>query len=338
VRVLVTGGTGFVGCHTVSALLKLGHEVCLLIRNPNRLERALAPLGIGAVDHVVGDVTDRNAVERAIVGCDAVFHAAAVFTLDQRREEEVMHVNVRGTELVFEAAMAGNLDPIIHVSSVSALYPPVGNMVGPDEEVKNPKNFYARSKALSERIARKFQAAGAPVVTVYPGSIWGPFDPTLSDGIEVILSYVKRGFIPVTPGGIPMVDVRDLAAVHAAAMRAGRGPRRYMAGGHFINNAELIDILNSITGENLRKLFVPGSLIRGIGRFGDIARRVTGIDIGLTYEAMVTLTRGVPCDDSRIREELGVHPRSTAETLRDTLRWMLAEGILEPRHVGHLAD
>jgi UDP-glucose 4-epimerase len=337
-RVLVTGGTGFIGCHTVAALVKGGYDVRLLVRNLDRIAQALDPLGVVPASHVVGDVTDAAAVARAVEGCDAVVHAAAVFTLDRRRDEEVMHVNVRGTELVFDAALRAKLDPIVHVSSLSALFPPAGDRLGPDEPVKDPQDSYARSKAAAERIARAHQAAGHPIVSVYPGSVWGPSDPTFSDGVALIMQFVDRGFLPVTPGGIPMVDARDVAAVHAAALRPGRGPRRYMVSGHFLKNAELVDTLNALTGRRIRKLPVSGALIRGIGRAGDVARGTFGIDIGLSYESMLTLTRGVPGDDSRIAEEWGIHCRPAAETLGDSLRSMYQRGIVGRRVVGRLAD
>lgn len=336
-RILVTGATGMVGCHAVAALVNAGHDVRLLVRNPDRVERALDPLGVRVLDRVVGDVTDPDAVEQAVSGCDALIHAAGVFTLDRRRDDEMMHVNVRGAEIVFDAALRAKLDPIVHISSVTALFPPTGDGFGPDEAVKDPKDMYARSKAAAERIARRHQEAGAPIVSIYPGSIWGPDDPTLADGIEVIMMFVKLGFIPVAPGGIPIVDVRDLAALLLATMEPGRGPRRYMAGGAFLNNAELTDILNELTGRRIRKFHLPGALFRGIGRLGDATRRSIGLDIGLTYEATVTLTHGVACDDSRVLEDFGIRFRPVAETLRDALSWMHAEGILNRRQVGDLA-
>ena len=189
----------------------------------------------------------------------------------------------------------------------------------------------------AERIARRHQADGAPIVSVYPGGVWGPCDPTLGEGIEIILMFVKRGIIPIAPGGIPIVDVRDLAALHLAAMQPGRGPRRYMAGGNFLGVAELTDTLSELTGRKLRKVPVSGALMRGIGRAGDAIRHGTGFNIGLTYEAAVTLTRGVPCDDSRVFDDFGIRFRPAAETFRDTFRWMHAEGILSRRQAGDLA-
>jgi len=337
-RVLVTGGTGFVGCHTVAALAERGHAVRLLVRNPARVTASLAPFGIRDVETVVGDVTDAAAVERAIAGVDALVHAAALFTLDRRRDAAVMRVNVEGAERVLGAAVRAGLDPIVHVSSVSALFPPTGDRLTPDEPVKQPREPYASSKAAAERMVRGLQEQGAPLVSVYPGSVWGPCDPTLAEGIRLIMRFVSAGFIPVTPGGIPVVDVRDIAAVHAAAMVPGRGPKRYMVGGNFLSNSDLTDVLNAVTGRHLRKIWVPGSVLRGVGRVGDRLGRHLGLGIALTYEATSTLTHGVPSDDSRIVEELGVRCRPAEETLRDALRWMFEQGLVSARAVGRLAE
>jgi len=83
-RILVTGGTGFVGSHTIAALVRNGHEVKLLVRAPERIVPALELLGVKECPYVVGDVTDSEAVERAMEGCDAVVHAASVYSLDPR--------------------------------------------------------------------------------------------------------------------------------------------------------------------------------------------------------------------------------------------------------------
>ena len=324
-RVLVTGGTGLVGCHTIAALRAAGHEVRMLVRDPQRIPRALGPFGIDAVDHAVGEITDERAVSAALAGCDAIVHAAALFTLDRRRDEEVQRTNVVGSEIVLGSAVRRGLDPVIYVSSVSALFPPDGDCFTPDTSVKHPKDAYARSKADAERFARGLQEEGAPVVITYPGGVWGPRDPTHGDGVRIITSYLRRGFMPVPPGGIPIVDARDVAAVHAAAMRPGRGPRRYMIGGTFLNNRELAEIVSDLTGRRILAIPVPAAVLLGIGALGDVLRRLASIDIGLTYEAIVTLVGGVPCDDSRAAEELGVVPRPVRESRNWSALWGRAD-------------
>src|SRR5262249_15028402 len=157
-RVLVTGGTGYVGSHSIAALVRAGHRVRVLARSPERVAAALEPLGVDGVETVIGDVTDPAAVERALEGCDAVLHAASVFSLDARKADEMRTVNVRGTEVVLDTAYRRGLDPIVFVSSELALLPPVdGAVLTPDSPVGQTDWAYCRSKADSELVARRYQ-------------------------------------------------------------------------------------------------------------------------------------------------------------------------------------
>src|SRR5262249_35754736 len=122
--VLVTGGTGYVGSHSIAALVGAGHRIRVLARSPEKIPAALNPLGVDGVETAIGDVTEPPAVERALEGGDAVRHAASRCSLHPRRGEEMNSVNVRGTDIVLGAAHRLGLDPIVHVSSEVALLPP----------------------------------------------------------------------------------------------------------------------------------------------------------------------------------------------------------------------
>jgi len=112
--VLVTSGTGYIGSHSVAALAKAGHRIRVLARSAEKVPAALGPLGLEGVETALGDVADPAAVERALAGCDAVLHAASVFSLDARKAGEMNAVNVRGTEVVLGAARVGSagLQPV----------------------------------------------------------------------------------------------------------------------------------------------------------------------------------------------------------------------------------
>lgn len=171
---LVTGGTGYVGSHSIAALARAGHGIRVLARSSTRVPAALGPLAVEGVETAIGDVTDPAAVERALVGCDAVLHAASVFSMDARRADEMHSVNVRGTEIVLDTAHRLGLDPIVYVSSELALLPAAdGDVLTPDSPVKRPPGPYCRSKADSELVSRKHQALGAPVVSIMPAAVWG---------------------------------------------------------------------------------------------------------------------------------------------------------------------
>jgi dihydroflavonol-4-reductase len=173
-RVLVTGGSGFIGAHSAHALSDAGHALRFLARSPERLARTLAPLGVPFDDTVVGDVTDEGSVRRALDGCDAVLHAAGVVATGNAAALEMAATNVGGTRTVLGTAAELGLDPIVHVSSGSALYPTSEPSVGPDDPVVEGLGAYGESKARAERFARELQAQGAPVVCTYPVMVLGP--------------------------------------------------------------------------------------------------------------------------------------------------------------------
>jgi dihydroflavonol-4-reductase len=339
-RVLVTGGTGYVGSHTVAALLRAGHEVTVLARSPDRVAPALEPLGVdpAAVRTAPGDVTDPAAVERAMQGQDAVLHAASVFSMDARKADEMRSVNVAGTEMVLETAARLGLDPIVYVSSELALLPPVdGAVLTPDSPTGHAPTPYCRSKADSEEVARKFQERGDPVVAILPAAIWGPQDPHLGEGAMLCRNVVRRTYPFVMNGGMHIADVRDVAAVHAAVMEPGRGPRSYFVTGHYVTLKEMQRTLGDLTGRRIRSLTAPRWFLAGFGRVADWFQRRMKRRLPWTYEGIWVLNTRARCDDSRTRTELGVAPRDIRETFADTVRWLVSAGQLTPKQAGRLA-
>jgi dihydroflavonol-4-reductase len=339
-RVLVTGGTGFVGCHTVAALVGHGHQVRLLVRDPARIAPALGPLGIAEVDAVVGDVTNPATVQQAMAGCQAVVHAASVYSLDPRRADVMAQTNPVGTDIVLGAAQRQGLDPIIYVSSVGVFWPitaarltagsPLGAGVGP----------YTRSKIAAELVARGYQQAGAPVVITYPAGVLGPHDPHLSDTVRAIRD-VLRGRWPVLPQGrLPLVDVREVAALHAAVLRPGRGARRYLLASPAVELVDLVGWCGKLTGRRLPQTTSPDWLLRPASRLVDRAQRLVPVRLPVSAEAVaVTLSVGadVEVDDTAARQELAVQRRDLRQTLADTVRWLAEQGHLTARQAGALA-
>jgi nucleoside-diphosphate-sugar epimerase len=333
-RILVTGGTGFVGSHSVAALMADGHEVKLLVRSPDRIAPALAPLGVKErLDHVVGDVTDRDCVERALTGCDAVLHAAAVYDLDARAYPGIARVNVAGAETVLRAAVARGCDPVVHVSSFVALLRRRAT-VTPDSALSSASSVYVRSKIASEAVARELQHGNAPVVVVQPGAVLGPGDPHLGDSTRR-LRDVLRGRYPMWPtGGIHVVDVRDVARVHAAVMTAGAGPRRYLVPGHFVDGRTMFTTLHAVTGRRLAHLVVPATMLLPVAWASSAAQRVLPFHLPVDYEAVLVTRYGTRCDDSRARSELGIQPRPLEEIYSDTVRWLHRSGVLTASEAG----
>jgi nucleoside-diphosphate-sugar epimerase len=337
IRILVTGGTGYVGSHAVAALVRGGHEVRLLVRSPERIAPALAPHGIGGeVEHAIGDVTDAATVGAAIDGCDAVLHAASVYSLDARDREAMGRVNVPGTEIVLGEAARRGLDPIVYVSSTAAFLPGEG-AIDPDSPPGSPATAYSRTKADAERAARAAQERGAPVAIVSPGAVFGPDDPHLGQMHLLLRDLLKRR-LPVAPrGGFHAVDVRDVAATLSALAEPGRGPRRFLVPGHSVTIAEIAAELSALTERRLPCLSVPAAGLRPMGRVADRVARVAPFRMPVSWEGISTTGCDLKVDDSRAREQLGIGPRPFAETLADSVRWLRDEGRIRPREAGSLA-
>jgi dihydroflavonol-4-reductase len=337
--VLVTGGTGYVGSHSIAALAGAGHRVRVLARSPEKIRAALGPLGVDGVETAIGDVTDPAAVERALEGCDAVVHAASVFSLDTRRTGEMNSVNVRGTEIVLGTAHRLGLDPIVHVSSEVALLPPGdGEVLTPDSPVKRPPWPYCRSKADSELAARRFQAAGAPVVSVMPAAVWGPQDPHLGEGAMLATNVLRNRYPVVMAGGMHIADVRDVAAALAAVLQPGRGPRSYTVTGHYVTMPNIIRTLGDLTGRRIRFVTLPAGFLAAFGRTADLVQRRLRTRLPWSAESIWIMNCDARCDDSKTRDELQLEPRPLGETFADTVHWLVEAGHLTPRQAGRLGQ
>jgi dihydroflavonol-4-reductase len=342
-RVLVTGGTGYVGAYAVQALIAAGHTPRLLVRNPARVATTIGAIGvdINTLEIAPGDMTDEAAVVAALDGVDAVIHGAAVVAaLNQSDAAGAVETNVLGAKTVINAALAAGCDPVVHISSVAALFTPAEPIITSDlAPAVNATSPYTKSKALAEQFARARQADGSPVVIVYPGGVSGPAaGEVFGDVAEGFISMLKPGLVPLKDGAIGVIDVRDLAAVLTAAMVPGLGPRRFIAGGELIGMQEVGRLLRAATGRRMPVVPLPGIAFRGLGRLVDQIRKVVPFDTVYTAEAMALLTLARPTDDSAVHDQLGVTYRPVAETVQAMVRALYDANRLTAKQVGAIAQ
>jgi dihydroflavonol-4-reductase len=336
-HVLITGGTGFIGAHSVAAVLAAGHRVRLLVRNPAWVERALPPLAVepGSIEVVTGDTTRRADVEDAVAGCDAVLHAAGLYSFDSRAAAGMAAGNVHATDVVLAAARAARLDPIVHVSTFGALLPAVAGRLSTGSPPGRPREAYLASKAQAEAIARRHQQDGAPVVITYPLASLGPGDPRLGDQLRRVRD-VLRGLMPLWPdGGFPVGDVRDVARLHAAVLQPGLGPRRYVAPGRYVSTRDFLDQLRAATGRALPAVHLPARLLLPAGALAGLAQRVTPVALPVSYGAIYLCRHAVPIDNHETAALLGDTGVPLEETMAATVRWLAGAGLISRRQAGH---
>jgi dihydroflavonol-4-reductase len=331
--VCVTGGTGFVGAHSVAAILRAGHRVRLLVRDPSTVDESLTPLGVSPreVEIVAGDVLDEAAVARAVRGADAVLHAASVYSFDPRHRAELRRTNESGTEVVLAAARSAGVARTVHVSSVGALFPSPREPLDTGSPVGRPREPYLASKAAAERVARRHQAGGAPVVITYPPALLGPHDPKLGDQ-TARLRDALRGLMPIWPtGGFPLGDVRDTAALHAALV-AGDGAGRYFGSGHYLSTQDYLATLRGVTGRRLPAIRLPARAMLPVGVLAGLVQRVWPWHVPAEYGAIYTCACATSV--SELAPVGGVAARSSIETFADTVAWLHATGQISDRAAG----
>ncbi len=333
--VLLTGASGFLGAHTVSHLLDAGHHVRAFVRTPSRLDDALRPLGLTTADERIevaqGDMTDLAAVRAAVAGCESVVHAAATYSFRRRDRHTMLRENTVGTRAVLEAGRDAGCRTLVHVSSTVALARPGGVTLDGTSPLGPGHGPYSESKVASEQVARELQEAGAPVTIVNPAGIVGPFDPYLGESNELVLQLLQ-GRLPVFPRGrAPYVDVRDTAAVLAAAVDHPPGGR-YPVPGETV--ASLHALLREITGRRLPVVFLPSAVARAATWPG----YVSGLSVlpGAIEGVRITACANT-VDASATTHDLGVRARPLRDSLTDTVQWLVTAGHLSERLAGAAA-
>lgn len=338
-KVFVTGATGFVGAHTARALIEAGHEVRLLVRSAADVRTYFARAGHRVDDLVIGDMRDQPLVEAGMTGCDAVFHAAALVSVDPKRAVEIYRNNVAGIESVLGAACRQGIGRIVYVSSLSVLFQPGVTRIDETTPLGNPVQAYARSKRDCDAHVRQMQAQGMPIQMTYPAGIFGPDDPKLSEANHGVASFVR--VVPRTSSGLQGIDVRDLALAHVHLLEhpttGDFEASRYIVGGNYYPWAEFHGLMQRLTGRRIPGPRIPGPVLRAMGSMTDLVRKVVPFDTQVSREAMGYVTEWAVASSERILDRTGLRFRSGEETFGDTIRWLVGAGHLDKRFAGHLA-
>jgi nucleoside-diphosphate-sugar epimerase len=285
----------------------------------------------------LGDVTDREAVERALDRCESVVHCASVYSFDPRMDAAIRRTNVAGTEMVLEIASHLGLNPIIYVSTYLALIAQKGSVLTADSPPSHPPGAYMGSKAESDRVARRYQDSGSPVVITYPGSVWGPDDPYCGESCEILRNALRGFYTLGVSGGWPISDVRDVATLHAAILDKVREPGRHMAPSHFVTMWGLLQLLARMTGRRLVSVPLPGALMLLPARAVDVGQRILPFRLPINYQQIYLVAQANRMDASDTRREFGLVPRTLDQTVEDQLAWMVRSRRIAARLAGRAA-
>ena len=321
-KVLLTGGTGFLGKNVARALHAAGHDLRVLAREGSNLSGL--PAGIEVAR---GDVTDAAAMLRAAFGCQAVLHMAALVKMWVPDRDVFEAVNVGGLRHALAAAAAAGAR-LVYTSSFIAVGP-----AGPapaDESQVHPgigfRNDYERTKAQADVIAREAAAAGTDIVILYPGVVYGPGDRT--DGnlvVQMVADHIGGRFPGIVGPGDRLWSyafVEDVAAGHVAALeRAAPGSRYFLAGENATMNA-LFATLAEVSGAPPPARHIPYAAATALGYALYLWAELTGLPPKLTHEVVGVFREHWAYSSARAERDLGYRPTPLREGLRRTVEWL----------------
>lgn len=326
-KVLVTGATGFVGGNLARALLARGYQVRALVRPGSS---TLTIDGTNA-EVVHGDLLDRESLARAMKGCQAVFHCAALYTFWHARPQAIYRVNVEGTRNIMEEAARAGVSRVVYTSSTTVLgMPPKG--LATEETEPGPgwlKGHYRRSKYLAEQEVRRLAQQGLPVVIVNPSAPVGPWDVKPTPTGRVVLDFLRGRLPAYVNTGLNLVDVEDVAVGHILALEKGRVGQRYILGNQNVTLRQMLVALESMAGRKAPRLRVPWAVALAAAWVtylveGRLLRRQPSVPLEGVYHAR----RPVYVDCTKAVRELGF-PQSPVEgALEKAVRWFRDHGYV----------
>lgn len=325
----VSGATGFIGSAVVRKLLADGRPVRALCE-PGAPTGNLDALPAGAVERIRVDVCDLDGMKRALTGCTAYYHLAAIYRVWNPDPRLLYRVNVEGTTTALLAAQAAGVGRVVYTSSIAAVGLRSDGRPA-DESVEwnlhDIADEYVLTKHLAERIALRF-AAVLPVVVVNPAFPFGPGDRAPTPTGKIILDVIRGELPGVGPGGFCAVDVDDVAAAHVAAETRGRVGERYLLGNHNIGFGAFAALVAEVAGVAPPRLYIPGVVADNVARVWELwSRHVSHREPQGTRKAIAYLRRDPFFDSAKARRELGFPCTPLRTSVERAVRFFREQGM-----------
>jgi len=324
----VTGATGFVGSHVARALAEQGADLRLLVRansNTKNIDDLKA-------DRVIGDLRDPASLEKGIAGCDVVFHVAADYRLWVRDPEEMYRANVEGTRALLEAARKNKVRRVVYTSSVATMgFTSNGQPADESSPVSLDRMIgpYKRSKFMAEQVAIEAARAGQGVVIVNPTTPVGERDIKPTPTGRIVVDFLKRKFPAYVDTGLNLVDVRECAVGHIAALEKGRSGERYILGGENLTLKQILDKLAAITGLPSPTIRVPYVMALATGVVDEIVTgRIRGREPRATIDAVRMGRKKMFVWSRKAERDLGWRCIPVDDALRRAVEWFSQNGYV----------
>ncbi len=329
-RILVTGGTGFTGKALVLRLIGDGHQVIALDYKEGHLTDELRRAG---AEVLIGSVTDRAIVKQAVKGVEVVHHLAAAFREMSVPQSHYDNVNVGGTKIVLEEAVAAGVRRVVYCSTCGVH----GNVESPpanEDAPIQPADYYQRTKYLAEPIVAKYAEDGLlETVTLRPAAIYGPGD---LERFAMIYRQVSKGWFPIFGDGKAFYHpnyVDNLVDAFVLAQQADKesvsGKAFLIADEEYLTTEDLVRRVAAALGVDLKLRRFPLLPMRILGHACELICRPLGIAPPIFPRRVDWYRQNRAFSTKRAERFLGYTPRvSVDEGLRRTGAWYRAQGVI----------
>ncbi len=325
----VTGATGFLGSHVARVLAEQGAELRLLVRPTSDLRNLD---GLNA-DRVEGDLRDAASIEKALSGCDVVFHVAADYRLWVRDPDQMYGSNVEGTRWLLEAARKQGVRRVVYTSSVATMGFTMNRANVADEQspvgIEDMIGHYKRSKFMAEQVAVEVARSGVDVVVVNPTTPIGERDIKPTPTGRIVVDFLKRKFPAYVETGLNLVDATECARGHIQALEKGRSGERYILGGENLTLKQILDRLAAITGLKSPTVKLPYIVALAAGVVDEmVTGRLLGREPRATIDAVRMGRKRMFVSSAKAERELGWRTVPVDGALRRSVDWFRDHGYV----------
>jgi dihydroflavonol-4-reductase len=325
-KAFVTGATGFLGAHVARVLAEQGADLRLLVRPTSDLRNIE---GLKA-DRITGDLRSAPSLEKAVSGCDVVFHVAADYRLWVKDPEQMYRSNVEGTRSLLEAARKNGVRRVVYTSSVATMGFTSNGTVATEESpvsLADMIGHYKRSKFMAEQVAMAAGRGGQDVVIVNPSTPVGEMDIKPTPTGRIVVDFLKRKFPAYVDTGLNLVDATECARGHILALEKGRPGERYILGGENLTLKQILDKLAAITGLPSPRVKVPYFMALATGVVDELVTgRLRGKEPRATIDAVRMGRKKMFVSSAKAERELGWSVVPVDGALHRAAAWFRAKG------------
>lgn len=327
-KCFVTGATGFIGNNLVKELVENQHEVHALVRSKHKLTDDLKR----KIEIFEGDLQDQEQIDRAIKGCDAVFHMAAYANIWSKDKLLARRTNVEGTHKVLTAAMKNGVEKMVFTSSAATLLPSE-NGEEVDETFPVPETYYTdyeTTKREAELLCKDFVKQDLHVVIVQPPRVFGPGMMSKSNSVTLMIKKYINGTWRIIPGNGKQVGnyvfIDDVVNGHIKALEQGKAGESYILGGTNFSYNEFFDALKEASGKDFNMFHLPFPIMLAVSKFELFAAETFGKKPLITPPWIKRYMQNRPISSKKAMDEIEYTITPIDKAIAKTINWLNVNG------------